>query len=237
MGGYLEGIGFMTELVRKKLLPMFGSLLIRLLGATWRVEWRGEEHLERAREHSERVIFCFWHGRLLVLSYTHRHREIQVLASEHPDGDLMGRTIRWLGFGHLKGSSTRGGARALRDLSRVLREGYDIGLTVDGPKGPRGSVQQGAIELSRMTGSAIVPVSNSSNPRKLFQSWDRFQLPPPFARVIVSYGKPFVVPPDAGEGERERYRLMLEESLGALTSGLDRAIGYRGKAVWPHESA
>ena len=227
----------MPELVRRKLLSLFGSVLIRLLGITWRVEWMGIGRLERARELSEQVIFCFWHGRLLVLSYTHRNRDIQVLASEHPDGDLMGRTIRWLGFGHLKGSSTRGGARALRDLSRVLREGYDIGLTVDGPKGPRGTVQQGAIELSRMTGSAIIPVSNSSRPRKLFRSWDRFQLPLPFARVAVGYGEPFVVPPDAGEDERERYRLSLEGGLARLTSELDRTMGCGGEAVWPHEDS
>ena len=226
----------MPELVRRKLLSLFGSVLIRLLGVTWRVEWREVERLERARELSDQVIFCFWHGRLLVLSYTHRRRNIQVLASEHPDGDLMGRTIRWLGFGHLKGSSTRGGARALRDLSRVLREGYDVGLTVDGPRGPRGTVQQGAIELSRMTGSAVIPISNSSKPRKLFRSWDRFQLPLPFARVVVGYGEPFVVPADADEEERERYRLLLEESLAGLTSSLDRTIEYGGEAVWPHES-
>ena len=170
-----------------------------------------------------------------MLSYTHRRRDIQVLASEHPDGDLMGRTIRWLGFGHLKGSSTRGGARALRDLTRVLREGLDVGLTVDGPRGPRGSVQQGAIELSRMTGSAVLPVSNSSRPRKLFRSWDAFQLPLPFARVVVSYAEPFVVPHDAGESERELFRVLLEERLGGLTSRLDRALGHTGGAAWPHE--
>jgi lysophospholipid acyltransferase (LPLAT)-like uncharacterized protein len=220
---------------RRTLLSLFGSILIRLLGSTWRVEWKGEDHIERARRLSGQVIFAFWHGRLLVLSYTHRHREIQVLASEHSDGDLMGRTIRWLGFGHLKGSSTRGGARAFRDLSRVLRDGLDVGLTVDGPRGPRGSVQQGAIELSRMTGSAVVPISNTARPRRLFRSWDAFQLPMPFARVVVSYGEPFVVPGDAEEGERERYRVLLEERLGELTSRLDRGLGHDGKAAWPHE--
>ena len=227
----------MAALLRRNLLSCLGSLLIRLLGSTWRVEWKGEENLERARRFSGQVLFSFWHGRLLVLSYTHRRRDIQVLASEHSDGDLMGRTIRWLGFGHLKGSSTRGGARAFRDLSRVLREGLDVGLTVDGPRGPRGYVQQGAIELSGMTGSAVLPVSNSSRPRKLFRSWDAFQLPLPFARIVVSYGEPFVVPPDAGESERERYRVLLEERLGGLTSQLDRTLGHTGRAVWPHEGA
>jgi len=227
----------MSTKTRKNLLSRLGAMLIRLLGFTWRVEWRGMEHLERARMLSGQVVFACWHGRLLVLSYTHRGREIQALASEHPDGDLMGRTIRRLGFGHLKGSSTRGGTRALRDLSRVLREGFDIGLTVDGPKGPRGSVRRGAIELSRMTGSAVIPLSNSSRPRKLFRSWDAFQLPMPFARVVVSYGEPFVVPSDAGEEGREDFRARLEERLSSLTSELDRSLGYEGREVWPHEGA
>ena len=148
----------------------------------------------------------------------------------------MGRIITWLGFGHLKGSSTRGGARALRDLSKVLRNGLDVGLTVDGPRGPRGRVQQGAIELSRMTGSAVVPVSNAGRPRKLFRSWDAFQFPGPFAKVIVAYGDPFLVPAGATEQEREHYRRRLEESLMRLTAELDTLLGFGGSEVWPHES-
>lgn len=186
---------------------------------------------------SPQVIFVFWHGRLLVLSYSHRNRRIQVLASEHPDGDLMGRTIQWLGFGHLKGSSSRGGARALRELAAVLKGGFDVGLTIDGPRGPRGIMQQGAVELSRMTGSVIVPVSNSARPRRLFSSWDRFQLPGLFSRVIISYGEPLLVPADADTGERERLKSMLEERLNLLTTEQDRFLGYDGSGVWPHENS
>jgi lysophospholipid acyltransferase (LPLAT)-like uncharacterized protein len=215
----------------------FGAQMIRLFGVTWRVEWRGRDLLADARRISPQVIFAFWHGRLLVLSFSHRHRNIQVLASEHRDGDLMGRTITWLGFGHLKGSTTRGGARAIRDLSGILRNGFDIGLTIDGPRGPRGVVQQGAIELSRLTGSAIVPVSNSARPRRLVHSWDRFQLPHPFARVVVAYGEPLIVPAGAGREERERFRLLLAERLCHLTADLDTDLQYRGMDVWPHEGS
>lgn len=219
------------------LTSFFGSLLIRLLGATWRLEWRGEEHLERARRMSSRVIYVFWHGRLLVLSFSHRHRRIQVLASEHPDGDLMGRTIQWLGFGHLKGSTSRGGARALRDLAHVLRQGLEVGLTVDGPRGPRGVMQQGAIELSRITDSAIVPVSNSARPRSLFSSWDRFQLPGLFAKVVISYGEPILAPADADTKARKTLKSTLEERLNRLTAELDGSLGYRGSEIWPHENS
>jgi len=223
--------------VHAGLLSLLGSLTIRSLGVTWRIEWRGLEQIEKARMISRQVIFSFWHGRLLVLSYSHRNRDIQVLASEHSDGDLMGRTITWLGFGHVKGSSTRGGARALRELSVVLREGLDVGLTIDGPRGPRGVAQQGPIELSRMTGSAIVPVSDTARPRHLFSSWDRFQLPHMCAKVIVSYGEPLLVPVQADDGERERLRILLQERLNELTAKLDRSVGYRGPNVWPHENS
>ena len=135
----------------------------------------------------------------------------------------------------LKGSTTRGGAKALRELRRVLEEGYDIGLTVDGPKGPRGQVQQGATELSRLASCAVVPISNTARGRKLFGSWDRFQVPAPFARVIVEYGEPLRVPDGAGAGEREDMRAELERRLGELTARLDTEIGYKGKDVWPHE--
>ena len=215
---------------------LFGALLIRVLGATWRIEWRGLERLEQARACSKQVLFSIWHGRLFVSSYSHRGSRIQVLASEHPDGDLMGRTIARLGFGHIRGSTTRGGAMALRELAAALRSGFDVGLTIDGPRGPQGVVQQGTIELSRMTGSAVMPMSNSSRPRVLLRSWDRFQIPLPFAKVVIAYGEPFVVPSGASPDERERYRLRLEEGLNMLTASLDGGMGYEGSDVWPHEN-
>ena len=221
--------------VSPTVVSFIGAVVIRILGATWRIERRGLDRLDRARSLSKQVIFSFWHGRLLVYTYTHRGRRIQVLASEHPDGDLMGRTAAWLGFGHLKGSTTRRGAAALRDLASVLRAGLDVGLTIDGPKGPRGVAQQGAIELSRMTGSAVVPVTNAARPQMLLGSWDRFQIPWPFARVVVAYGEPFLVPGGAEREEREGYRVDLERRLGELATELDESLGYEKGDAWPHE--
>ncbi len=220
-----------------KVVSFLASLMIRVLGVTWRIEIRGEERLKRARKMSDRVIFAFWHGRLLALTWSQRNRNVHVLASEHYDGDLMGKTIEWLGFGHLKGSTTRGGGRALRELKGVLADGYDIGLTVDGPKGPRGRVQQGATELSRLTSSSVVPISNTARGRKIFNSWDRFQIPVPFAKVIVEYGEPLLAPAGARAEDREELRVELERRLGVLTSRLDRDIGYTGEDVWPHEES
>jgi len=212
-----------------------GSLCIRLLAVTWRVEWRNLENLEKARALSKQGVVSFWHGRLIVIAYSHRRWGISVLASEHPDGDLIGRAVAWLGWGHIKGSTSRRGAAGFRELAAILRTGRDAGLTVDGPRGPRGCVQQGATELSRMTGSSVIPLTDSARPRRLLGTWDRFQIPLPFAKVVITYGEPFVVSADADRDARERYRLRLERTLHELTAELDRSLGYDGSDVWPHE--
>jgi hypothetical protein len=225
--------------MRIRVNPVFasfvGSLVMRFLGITWRIEWRNIENLEKARSLSKQGILSFFHGRLIVIGWAFRAWRPTVLASEHPDGDIMGRAVAWLGWGHVKGSSSRRGAAGFRELAAVLRSGRHIGLTIDGPRGPRGHVQQGATELSRMTGAVVIPVTDSARPRRIFSSWDRFQVPPPFARVVIAYGEPFVVPAESDREAREQARLHLERMLGELTAELDRSLGYEGTDVWPHE--
>lgn len=193
-----------------------GSLLIRSLGSTWKIHF-DEREIEDIRARHPAVIYAFWHGRLLPLSYTHRNRSIDVLASEHKDGELMGRTIRFMGFGHIRGSSTRRGARAILELAGRVRRGFDVGITVDGPKGPRHVVKPGSLEIAKLTGAPVVPLTASSNRHWTFASWDEFQVPKPFARVYVLYGEPVLVGPDAGTGEIEAARLLLEERLREIT--------------------
>ncbi|MBN2071335.1 MAG: lysophospholipid acyltransferase family protein [Candidatus Krumholzibacteriota bacterium] len=223
--------------VNRSVASFLGAIFIRLLGVTLRIEWRGTGHLDEARALSGQVVFAFLHGRMLAMTWSHRNRNVHVLASEHYDGDLMGKTIERLGYGHVKGSSTRGGARALMTMTSLLKNGIDIALTVDGPRGPRGIVQQGAIELGRLASKAVIPVSCTAKGRFLTRSWDRFQIPYPFAKVIIEYEKPFSVSRDSDPEERERIRLALEDSLGVLTRRLDREIGYSGIDLWPHEDA
>jgi lysophospholipid acyltransferase (LPLAT)-like uncharacterized protein len=209
---------------RIHLIASLGSLTIRGLGYSWRSRTYGEEYLQRARDHHPAVIFAFWHGRLLALSFTHRNRAIQVLASEHADGEMMGQTIRRLGFGHVRGSSTRGGARAIRRLVGKLEEGLDLGITVDGPKGPKFVVKPGPLEIAKLSGAAIIPITASSTRHWTFHSWDAFEVPKPFSRVSVRYGEPVVVPPDAGADELEAKRLALEDILRDITAANDAAV-------------
>jgi lysophospholipid acyltransferase (LPLAT)-like uncharacterized protein len=199
-----------------------GSLLIRLLGLSWRIRTVDREFLESARRLSEQVIFAFWHGRLLPLTYTHRGRAIQVLVSEHSDGELMGQTIRKLGFGHIRGSSTRGGARAIFKLVKKIEQGFDLGITVDGPRGPKFVVKAGPVEIAKLSGAPIVPLTTSSAWPWVFNSWDAFEVPKPLSKVTVRYGEPVVVPPDADPQTIEECRRLVEERLRSITEINDR---------------
>jgi lysophospholipid acyltransferase (LPLAT)-like uncharacterized protein len=183
--------------------------------------------LQQARDHHPSVIYAFWHGRMLALSFSHRNQAIQVLASEHQDGEMMGQTIRLLGFGHVRGSSTRGGARAIRELIGKLEQGLDLGITADGPKGPRFVVKPGPLEIAKISGAAIVPITASARRHWTFKSWDAFEVPKPFSIVSVRLGAPVIVPPDAGADEIESSRQALEKRLRDLTAANDDAVGIK----------
>jgi lysophospholipid acyltransferase (LPLAT)-like uncharacterized protein len=210
--------------VRTTVLPAVGAAVIRTLGVTWRIRTVGETHVTDARRHSPQLIFAFWHGRLLPLAYSYRGSEARILASQHADGELLGQTIRRLGFGHVRGSSTRGGARAVMELVDVIRGGNDVGITVDGPRGPRHVVKPGVVQIAKLSGSAIIPITTASRRHKTFASWDRFELPHPWTRVVVRHGPALRVPADANDEELEARRRELEQVLIALTGEADRDV-------------
>jgi hypothetical protein len=200
-----------------------GATVIRALGVTWRIRIEEEDALMRARTLSPRIIYAAWHGRLLPLAFTHRNRHIHVLASEHADGEMLGQTIRRLGFGHVRGSSTRGGTRAVLEMVEKAGAGFDLGITVDGPRGPRGVVKTGIVEIARQTGAAILPITTASSRRRILTSWDAFEFTAPFARVVVRYGEPLLVDPNADRVAVEARRLDVERDLTRITEEADRS--------------
>ena len=133
----------------------------------------------------------------------------------------MGQTIRRLGFGHVRGSSTRGGMRAVFDMVEKLKSGFDLGIAVDGPRGPKYVVKPGPIQIAKMSGAAVVPITAASKRHKTFSSWDAFELPHPFTEVVVRYGEPLIVAPDAESDQLEEKRLELERELNAITNASD----------------
>lgn len=206
-----------------RLTAFLGAGLIRLLGMTWRIRIIDEHFLEAARKKSPRVIHAFWHGRMLALSYNYRDRSVHVLASEHYDGELMGQAVRFLGYGHVRGSSTRGGARAILRLVGKLKAGYDLGITVDGPKGPAYRFKPGPLQIAKLSGCAIIPITASSRRFWSSTSWDVFHVPMPFTKVLIRYGKPVSVPGDASPELLEEKRLEVERILRDVTEENDEA--------------
>lgn len=134
------------------------------------------------------IIYAFWHGCLLPLTYTHKHLGIDVLVSQNKDGELIARVLHGLGFHTIRGSTSRHGAGALKALVRASRAGRTVGITPDGPRGPRHEVQDGVVFLAAMTGTPIVPLAADAHPAWRLRSWDRFLVPRPFGRGNVVLG-------------------------------------------------
>ncbi len=172
------------------------------------------------------AIYAFWHARLpLMWAFPGVDRErTHVLISAHRDGRLIARVMERLGLHVVTGSKSKGGAQALLGMIRLLRRGACIGITPDGPRGPRMRVQEGTIALARAAGVPILPITFSARKAKYFKSWDRLQMPLPFSEGVYVFGAPIVVPRDAPD--MEPYRLALEESLNAITAEADRAMGH-----------
>jgi len=222
----------MKEFLMMKVVPYLAYLYIRFLRRSMRIEFRGVEILDQVRKESGCYILAFWHSRFVLMPYAYPDSRIVVLASSHRDSRMLGNILTRFGLVRVEGSSTRGGTAGLRALLRKVREGYDVGITPDGPKGPRRKVKQGVIATARFTGLPVIPVTFSAGTARRLRSWDRTMIPRPFSRGLFLYGDPILVPRDADDEVMEEYRLKLEETLDRLTDIADResGIGPEGSA-------
>ena len=193
--------------------PFVGALCRTL---RWRVE--GLEHYDAIVAEGRQPIFAFWHGRILASTYFWRDRGIVVMTSQNFDGEWIARIIGRFGYGTARGSTSRGGRRALIQLKREVFAGRSAAFTVDGPRGPAGRVQPGAVWLAGITGQPVLPFHVEAERAWSTSSWDRAQVPRPFSRVAVAIGTPLEVPDPSTEGVVEEYRVELQETLGALSA-------------------
>ncbi len=209
---------------------------IRLVFRTGRWDHDGLDIPAGFVERGRPVIGAFWHSRLLMMVHAWTFdRPFFMLISRHRDGALIAEAIGRLGIGVVSGSTRKSGASAFRELLRMLRAGTSIGITPDGPRGPRMRIDPGVILLARLSGAPIIPATYSVRRRLLIDSWDRFLLPLPFSRGVLLCGEPVLVPRDAGAAELEALRLDLERRLIDLTAEADRRMGHA--AVEPAEVA
>jgi lysophospholipid acyltransferase (LPLAT)-like uncharacterized protein len=202
--------------IQARLISILGFRAVQLLGSTLRWKTEGLEHFEAIVAGGRQPVMAFWHGRILPATYYFRGRGIVVITSENFDGEWIAGIIERFGYGTARGSTSRGGRKALLQLVRDLAAGKPAGFTLDGPRGPARVAQPGAVWLSKATGNPVLPFHLEASRYWTLDSWDRTQIPKPFSTVAIAMGEPFQVASDADEEALERARLMLEKRLKVL---------------------
>lgn len=177
----------MTNAGRLKLwlVPALGAGVIKLVGWTLRLQTRHAHRVHAYWGMDRNVIVAFWHGRQLMMPLAYGGRRLYVLISEHHDGELIARILKWFGFGAVRGSTTHGGARALRQLARVGRAGADLAVTPDGPRGPRCVAQPGVVQLARLTGLPILPLTFAASKKNFLEAGTALKSPCPSAGRVL----------------------------------------------------
>jgi len=207
-------------------LTWTAAMYVRLVRWTGRWQKVGEDIPDGLLARGQPFIVAFWHGRLLMMAYAWKHcHMVHMLISAHRDGQLVSNMMERFGSKTVYGSSTKGGAVAFIQLVRILRRGEVVGITPDGPRGPRMRANPGIVLLAKTAGVPIVPLTYSASPLHIFRSWDRFALPFPFGRGVFMWGRPITIPADAEKAELEARRVELEDVLIDLTRRADEMMG------------
>src|SRR5437867_11741072 len=202
--------------LQARLISTAGYRLIAVLGSTLRWRPDGLAHFDRIAASGRQPIMAFWHGRILPATYFFRRRGIVVITSENFDGEWIAGIIERFGYETARGSTSRGARKALLQLTRDMAAGKPVGFTLDGPRGPAGVAQPGAVWLAKATGNPVLPFHLEASRHWTLNSWDRTQIPKPYATVALAVGTPIDVPSDADEAIQDARRRELETSLEVL---------------------
>jgi lysophospholipid acyltransferase (LPLAT)-like uncharacterized protein len=206
------------------LISQMSAWLIHFIGRSLRWESRGDENLESIYRTGKRAIFAFWHGRIFPAAWYWRKRGIVVMTSQNFDGEYIARCIQKHGYSVARGSSSRGGLKALAEMAQSLRRGLDVAFAVDGPRGPRYVAKVGPVLLARRTGDAIFCFHISLQHKLQLNNWDQSQIPLPFSRALVLKAPPIFVSREADEEQ-------VNEKLKEMQAVLDQ-VREEGDAYW-----
>jgi lysophospholipid acyltransferase (LPLAT)-like uncharacterized protein len=198
------------------LISTVGYPVIAALGSTLRWRADGVEHLAAVEQSGKPPIMAFWHGRILPATVYFRRRGIVVITSENFDGEWIAGIIERFGYGTARGSTSRGAVKALVQLKRDMAAGKSTAFTLDGPRGPARVAQSGAVWLAKATGSPVLPFHIETNKHWTLNSWDRTQIPKPFATAAIAIGEPLSVARHADAAALEAARRDLEQRLQTL---------------------
>jgi len=210
----------LVDKIKMQLAPWLAARVIRLIYRRLKPELVNAEVLYDIWASGQHVILAFWHDQLLLMPPVYKGVAVKVLISPSRDGEMIARTIAHFGMGAVRGSSSRGGSEALREMIALADEAIDLGITPDGPKGPRHQVKFGALQLARATGRPIIPIAFACSHGHRFASWDRFLLPYPWGKGVYRAGTPLY----AEEGEpAEKFR---DRVQAAMDDNTREAMGF-----------
>ncbi len=206
----------------RKLVPYLVYSYVTFVGWTTRQRVLKSDIPRSVHAKGERFIYAFWHQRQVFFTWSHRDAKAAVLVSKSKDGEMIADTMRLSRIEAVRGSSSRGGAAAAREMVETLKAGWDVGITPDGPKGPAREVKEGAVRVAQLSGMPIVPIANAlSSKLEIAKAWDRFQVPLPFGRSVVIYGEPLYVREGDDLGAKAAE---LKAALDRLTDEADRLV-------------
>jgi lysophospholipid acyltransferase (LPLAT)-like uncharacterized protein len=205
-------------------ISQLSAVLVYLLGCSLRWESQGDENLDSIYLVGKRAIFTFWHESIFSATWYWRRRGIVVMTSQNFDGEYIARCIRRHGYGAARGSSSRGGLKALAEMAKSLRQGTDVAFTIDGPRGPRHMAKIGPLLLAKRTGDAVFCFYISLQRKIQLNNWDHSQIPLPFSRALILKAPPIYVPRNADE-------VQMKEKLQEMQETLDR-MREEGEAHW-----
>jgi len=212
-----------------RLVPFLAATLMKVLAHTLRVRYLGEGPVQDLAAGPERFILAFYHRRLVSMpkAYPFRRatpggepRGVAILSSDSKDGERSAATWRWFGIHAVRGTAGHSGAQALVKMIRAVKDGWDLGITVDGPRGPRQQVKPGVLAVARKTGAWVVPVCVAYEQAWRLRTWDGMLVPRPFSALVVRYGEPFQVPEGSAEAA----------FLGRLAAELDGLESWAAQA-------
>ena len=211
--------------LRYRLFEWLGPLLLLTIGHAVRIKKFNSEPQERLLKEKKPILYVLWHGRMLIPIFVHRRQNIVPMISQHADGEMITKIVKKLGYGAVRGSSTRGGKEAFHEMLGHLKSGGMAAMLPDGPKGPRLHFKPGTLYLAQQSGCPLVPITFAARPCWRFNSWDQFLVPMPFARCVVCYGDPIQIPKTLTQEEVEIWRQKLEATMLDLVKSAEAHFG------------
>jgi len=213
-----------NEMILKKILIPVAVFIFKIIAVTYKIKEINAFKKTPFQGKDKNYIYGFFHSQLLAHIYFYRNTKMVSLASLHKDGEIAAIVAQRFGITIVRGSSTRGGANALLGLRKHINDGYDAALTVDGPRGPAGTVNNGIIYLAKLTGKEIIPCCFACDKKIRLRSWDRFLIPLPFSKGVFNFGEPIKIPEDLKDEEINIYKEKIQKELIRINTEAEEKI-------------